>query len=183
MQGDVPLKAGGFCLNAAGNWHAFAWGYKRAADILAEHVSAAVSGGDLIIYPIVFLYRHHLELTLKDIIRRGNELLDAPVSQRGNHSLGELWKDCRSMLERAGMPVDIPEVPEAVPFETCIEEFERLDPQGVSFRYPEEKSGTPILLPGLDSIDLSNLRKVVERMSFFLEITRDAIVERTGISR
>ena len=179
IQGDIPLKVGGFCLNAPGDWNALAWGYKRAADILAEHVLATFNGGDLIIYPIVHLYRHHLELTLKDIIRRGNELLDVPVKQRDIHSLGELWKDCRAILERAGMPVDIPEIAEAVPFETCIKEFESFDPRGESFRYPETIRGTPIL-PNLDSIDLPNLRIVVDRMSFFLEITRDTIVERTG---
>jgi hypothetical protein len=182
IQGDIPLKVGGFCLNAPGDWNALAWGYKKAADILAEHVLATFRGGDLIIYPIVLLYRHHLELSLKDIIRRGNELLDVPVKQRDIHSLGELWTDCRTILERAGMPVDIPEFPEAVPFETCIKEFERFDPRGESFRYPETKSGTPILPSNLDSIDLPNLRTVVERMSFFLEITRDTIVERTGNS-
>jgi hypothetical protein len=180
IQGDIPLKVGGFCLNAPGDWNALAWGYKEAADILAEHVLATFGGGDLIIYPIVHLYRHHLELTLKDIIRRGNELLAIKVERRGSHSLADLWKDCRTVLERAGMPVDIPELPEAVPFETCIKEFERFDPRGESFRYPETKSGTPVLPANLDSIDLPNLRIVVDRMSFFLEIIRDTIVERTG---
>ena len=180
IRGDNPLKVGGFCLSAGGDWNALAWGYKRAADILAEHVLATFSGGDLIIYPIVLLYRHHIELTLKDIIRRGNALLDVPVKQRDIHSLGELWDDCRTVLERSGVPVDVPELPELVPFETCIKVFETFDPRGESFRYPETKSGKPTLPSNLNSIDLPELRKAVQRMSFFLEITRDTIIERTG---
>ena len=180
IKGDIPLKGDGFCLNARGDWNALAWGYKRAVDILAEHVLATFNGGDLIIYPIVLLYRHHLELSLKDFIRRGNNLLDVPVEQKDVHSLDKLWTDCQTILERMGISVNIPELPEAVPFETCIKEFERFDPRGESFRYPETKNGTPILPSNLNSIDLSNLQIVVDRMSFFLEITRDTIIERTG---
>lgn len=179
LQGAIPLKTGGFSLNAQGDWTALSWGYKKAADILADHVLATFTSGDLIIYPILLLYRHHLELTLKDLIRRGNNLLDAPVKQENTHSLGALWKDCQTILERAGMPVNVPELPESLTFEACIMQFGKVDPAGESFRYPEKKNGNPILPPALDSIDLTTLRLTVSQMSFFLEIARDAIMEKS----
>lgn len=176
-KGDILFKEGGPCLYAPSDWHARAWGFKRAADILAEHVLANWTGGDLMIYPIIFLYRHHLELSLKEIIIKGNELLDEQIKLKNVHSLCELWSDCRTVLQRIDVAIDIPAT-EA--FEANIRQLDQIDPESMSFRYPVTKNGTPTLPTSLDSVDLQNMQKVVHRMSFFLEITRDLIVERTG---
>src|SRR5437016_3000297 len=85
IPGDLPVKEPGFCLYAPTDWNARAWGFKRAADILASHVLATFAAGDLLIYPIGFLYRHQLELNLKDIILRANELLGEPVKFKAVH--------------------------------------------------------------------------------------------------
>ena|ERR1035441_5601401 len=176
MSGDLPVKEPGFCLYAPTDWNARACGFKRAADILASHVLATYTAGDLLIYPIVFLYRHQLELSLKEIILRANQLLDEPVRFRAVHSLRELWEDCRTALESAGFPVNIAETEY---FEACIEQLDRLDPHSMSFRYPVTKTGAPTLPPSLQSIDLQNLQTVMDRMCFFLDITREELVQRT----
>jgi hypothetical protein len=174
--GDLPLKEPGFRLYAPTDWSARAWAFKRAADILASHVLATYAAGDLLIYPIVFLYRHQLELSLKEIILRANQLLDEPVQLRAVHSLRELWDDGRTALECAGFSVEIAETEH---FEACIEQLDRLDPQSMSFRYPVTKTGAPTLPPSLQSIDLQNLQTVMDRMGFFLDITREVLVQRT----
>ncbi len=177
MPGDMPVKEPGFCLYAPSDWNARAWGFKRAADILAAHVLATFGGGDLVIYPIVFLYRHQLELSLKEIILKGNELLDEPIKFRATHPLHDLWNDCRTVLERIGVSIDIPE---AEPFEACITQLDGLDPQSLSFRYPVTKTGTSALPASLESVDLQNLQTVMERMSLFLDIIREEVVQRTN---
>ena len=171
------MKEPGFCLYAPADWNARAWGFKRAADILAAHVLATFRGGDLVIYPIVFLYRHHLELSLKEIIINGNKLLDEPVNFKAIHSLRDLWNDCRTVLERIGVSIDIPE---AAPFEACIAQLDGLDPQSMSFRYPLQKTGAPTLSANLKSVDLQNLQVVMERMSLFIDITRETVMQRTN---
>jgi hypothetical protein len=43
----------------------YAIGYKRAAELLLEHVKNSGRDQDTLVYPIIFLYRHYLELRLK----------------------------------------------------------------------------------------------------------------------
>ena len=177
MPGDVPLKEPGFCLYAPSDWNARAWGFKRAADILTAHVLATVRGGDLVIYPIIFLYRHQLELSLKEIILQGNGLLDEPIKFKAIHSLRDLWRDCRTVLERIDVSIDIPE---AEPVESCIMQLDQLDPQSMSFRYPVTKAGVPTLPASLKSVDLQNLKKTMDRMTLFLDIARETVMQRTN---
>jgi hypothetical protein len=46
----------------------YVYGYKKAADILVEYIKDTKTNQDYLVYPIVFLYRHHLELIIKEII-------------------------------------------------------------------------------------------------------------------
>lgn len=56
-------------------WWVYAEGYARGAEILVRHVVDGNRDLDFLVYPIVFLYRHHLELALKDLIRGAGDLL------------------------------------------------------------------------------------------------------------
>ena len=64
------------CINFRLDPHStYALGYKEAAQFLARN-AANVSSQDFFVYPIAFLYRHHLELQLKWIIKLGCDFLD-----------------------------------------------------------------------------------------------------------
>jgi hypothetical protein len=167
LPGDAPLTRGDPGLYAAESWHARAWGFKRAADTLASDVLMARGEADLMIYPLVFLYRHQLELHLKDLILTGNELVDNPIKLK-DHALDGLWKDCRNILEKIGIEVDIPETRH---FEESLAVLNSVDRTSTAFRYPVTKSGAPTLPPDLAAIDAENLRNVMDRMDFFLGIT------------
>jgi hypothetical protein len=52
------------CVNGIGDSVAYQDGYRRAALQLAEYVCDAGRGQDFLVYPIVYLYRHHIELAL-----------------------------------------------------------------------------------------------------------------------
>ena len=90
--------------------------------------------------------------------------------------LNDLWNDCRTILQQIGIPTDIPE---AKPFEDCIKQLDQVDSQSNAFRYPVTKKGQPTLTT-LDSVDIDNLRIVIARMSFFIEITSDILAEKLG---
>jgi len=78
FRGDLPDWHNTALLNEMQGAHdpwRYAEGYKRAAGILVRHVQEDRFGKDLLVYPIIFLYRHHLELALKRIIRRSPKLL------------------------------------------------------------------------------------------------------------
>jgi len=101
---------------------------------------------------IVYLYRHALELFLKEIlIGRGGELIDPHPSPEtvvnAGHSLTKLLPDVRRIFVECGWdktfgsktPVTFDD------FTAIVEEFERADPSSFSFRYPVKKDLTAAL--------------------------------------
>lgn len=190
----VPDPAPGDTLfNEAGDWShnaslnlggkemgAYASGYKDAADILAARFLEDWQGMDALAYPIVSLYRHSLELRLKQVIVAGQQLLDAPVEFQDKlleqHKLPELWRTYRKILERVKCwSPDPPQTLTAI--EALVKEFDEQDPQGINFRYPhhtKKKSGQPTL-PRLTLFDIKNLHRVMHRLLAFFERQMDGI--------
>jgi len=169
--GDILFQAGNdwqhnACLNFCHDkWELYATGYKDAADILAQRVMETQRSADVLIYPIVFLYRHYLELRLKEIIVAGQELLDHPPDLKLIHGLDILWKSCPKIFDEV-WPGSSKDELNAV--EDCIMQFYKTDPQSMSFRYPATKDGQPTL-PGLQHINIRNLQEVMGRISSLLE--------------
>jgi hypothetical protein len=70
---------------------------------LVEHVIEHERDQDYLVYPIIFLYRHHIELALKNIIRRSPYVIDRALthSERkhlNTHRLDILWQDLKPMF-------------------------------------------------------------------------------------
>ena len=85
MQRFLPLftSAQDVYNNACVNWfhdplELYATAYKEAAEKLVKDVITSRRQRDTLVYPIVFLYRHYIELRLKEIIRAGRKFLDEP---------------------------------------------------------------------------------------------------------
>lgn len=162
------------CLNyLKDHWNSYADGYKKAADLLVKHVDNTHSNQDILVYPVVFLYRQHIELRLKILIRDGNQLLDIPEKFPLHHRIDDLWKQCRIILEKV-WPTDSAEELEAI--EECINQFSEKDPSSMAFRYPTDKDGSP-LLPGISHINLRNLAEIITRISSFLDCASMGISE------
>jgi len=154
------------CLNYTSNtWDLYATGYKEAADNLAKSVDETRHHADLFVYPIVFLYRHYLELRLKDLLMMGQELTARPQDLKHIHRIDILWSMCRPILEEV-WPNSEREALDAV--EDCIKQFVKVDPASMSFRYPATKDGKPTL-PDIKHINLRNLKDVLARTSALLE--------------
>jgi len=154
-------------------WEIYATGYKSAADILAERCLERQFPADLLIYPIGFLYRHYLELRLKELVISGQQLLDEPPDLQHVHRLDVLWISSRKILERVwpeGSVMDLDAV------QACITELCQVDPQSVSFRYPITRDAIPTLA-GMGKVSITNLRDVMGRISALLEGSSMAISE------
>jgi hypothetical protein len=160
------------CLNYLhDDWTLYSEGYKRAGDLLVEHMKESRSYQDFLVYPIVFLYRQYIELRLKELIRDGNQLIDNPKKFPKHHKIDELWKHCRRILEKV-WPEGPAEDLDAV--EECIHQFSEKDPTSMAFRYPTDKNGNRSL-PSLSHINLRNLSEVMARISSLLDGTSMAI--------
>jgi hypothetical protein len=86
------------CLNFGISEYAYRQGYRRAARLLADYVCNECRDQDLLVYPIVHNYRHHVELTLKQLIALGGFVPQDRVITpqirgllRKSHNLIQLW--------------------------------------------------------------------------------------------
>jgi len=146
-------------------WGAYARGYKEAADILAKQVMEQNALADLVVYPILFLYRQYLELQIKDLIRVSYRLLDRHEDLPLHHRLKDLWATCHPLMVEIA-PHDSTE--ELRQIGRLLGEFSTVDPLSMSFRYPEDKHGNPSLTPTLRHINIRNVAEVVGKISVIL---------------
>lgn len=120
--------------------------YIRSADAL---VTAALEDHmllDVHVQPVCFLYRHGIELILKDMAWKSNYIVTGTKiftqknwQELGKHRLGDIWSGAKSAAKTvlgADFPLDSAKVNEVQSFLTQIEGH---DPDSYSFRYPISK--------------------------------------------
>ena len=158
------------------DWYAYTEGYKRAANVLVEHVRGKRSDLDVLVYPIIFLYRQCMELRLKHIIGNGRRLLDQTGKYPKHHKLDKLWGEARKILEEVyeGDPKE-----DLVQVEEYINQFCSRDPFGSAFRYPTDKNGNKAL-PGLTHINIGEFSETVMKVVRLLDGASAGIDEYLG---
>jgi len=178
FRGDLPDGMNNACLNSTwGNAeHGYTEGYRRGARLLVEHVMEHQRNQDYLVYPIIFLYRHHIELALKNIIVRTPYLIDRPLTDAekqhlGKHRLDLLWQDLKPMLSAVGEAAGWGELDAAdvEGSDDYIRQLSELDPDSFSFRYTRSKKGTPSLPAELKRINLRHFAEMLERLADFLD--------------
>jgi hypothetical protein len=123
---------------------AYANGYAAAARNLAQDFLSR-GYADYEAYPVVFLYRHALELYLKDIIIKGlhlaavrhQELLEQVTY---DHTLSRLFKTAAVVLRHC-FPDDEGLSEFIAGLDLATRDFARLDKSSFIFRYPVDKQG------------------------------------------
>lgn len=148
------------CLNFVSD-HGWGYteGYLRAAELLTEHIDTHGRDQDLLVYPLVFLFRHHIELAIKRIITMSLLMVSDPARYKikASHNLNTLWADARKLVS---------EVDSTFPranhknIDEVIKELIRIDERSTAFRYDRTQEGEPSL-PG---ISLINTRRFSEKV-------------------
>ena len=129
------------------DWDLYAEGFFKAAEELIRTV-VEKNGQDIdyLIYPIVFCFRHALELQLKASIRWGRLLLGK--QSKGypqGHKLTQdrkgipLWMECRSIAETVWPDSPTNELDE---IEVTLLELEKHDSDGQAFKYSVDTQGS-----------------------------------------
>ena len=83
------------------DWDGYAMAYKIAADRLVDGLQRGPISELYQVFPIMFLYRHYLEIRLKEILRILRDWdgrRDAQIPH--THDLPKLWKEVRQLLEK-----------------------------------------------------------------------------------
>lgn len=115
----------------------------------------------LLVYPILFCYRHGLELAIKWIIGRYGKYARIPEADYGHHDLLKLWIVCRKVILEVGSDG---ETEALLAVEQVVKDFHELDKGSFSFRYSTGKNGAVIQLPNV-GFDLTNIKNVMEAVN------------------
>lgn len=166
----------GFTRHMTGTWYTpqHAAAFKLAAEMVLDSFEERndYMYDDGLLFPVAYLYRHSLELKLKDLIDLGVELTvieksDKLIEDLGGHNLAKLWNPAKSLLLDRWPTSDPTPLLAA---EQVILEFHRADPNGQIFRYQTNKDGQYYRHPTLPAtIDLANLRTTMDGTFSFLE--------------
>lgn len=183
MEPDLaPLAATDLLVGEEGPWQANAcvqWsveqdmqaeGYRIAAERLAEH-APHWHEQDFLLYPIVFLYRHYVELRLKDLIGLGQRLAQETLLVPEGHDLIRLWGVAKPHLERELDPDDGDRSVEIAQMERVIEELAALDPRGTAFRYATGAHGGRPLPDGASRLNLQQFATTMTKLARALDDT------------
>jgi hypothetical protein len=132
--------------------------------------------------PVAYLYRHCLELRMKDLIYTGVGLqffkAEEVEEALGGHNLAKLWNHAKKLLVHR-WPTGEKEPLQAV--EAVVNEFHRADPNGQVFRYDTDKDGkrhAHATLP--DHISLAQLRATMDGAFSFLDATASGLEQSLG---
>jgi len=113
--------------------------YLESANTLIERAIDESSKLDVYVYSAVFLYRHSVELQLKELIWMSNFLLGRGKTFPKHHRLVEMWQTLKSNATSLLTP-DFPLNKKEVQYiETTLREVMKCDPESDSFRYPLDK--------------------------------------------
>ena len=124
------------------------------------------------VYPILFVYRHAIELAMKWILTMHG---DYDANDITHHDLWQLWKRCRHVIDTAGGDGD----GSTDIVETSIKKMHDLDKSAVAFRYGIDKNNNPPKLPeGL--YDLENIRDVMTGVGHFFGCTYGMLSDLAG---
>ncbi|MFC0646296.1 hypothetical protein [Cellulomonas phragmiteti] len=114
-----------------------------------EEAATRLAGGwqdstdDALIKVILYLYRHAIELQLKDAIHIANMCVDSPYQEldkwyvrTAKHNLRELRERLVELLSRNELFPDDPVLEEDSPEGRLLTELHEIDPKGDEFRFP-----------------------------------------------
>jgi hypothetical protein len=141
--GDIRFNAVLDHWSSVGDFHAK--GYRRASEILLQRFldnpDGTAGDRDSLVLPILFLFRHYLELRFKDILVYGQLLSGQHAQWRLGHPLKDLWADTQKVVKDT-YGADVPQ--EFLKAAACVTDLIQLDPDSQSFRYPRDRNGRPM---------------------------------------
>ena len=143
--------------------HVQIWdGNMRAGAILISAWAENSPGRHYLIYPILFNYRHSIELAMKWIINMYGGHATVRIDDYENHNLWKLWCLCKQIIVELGSEDE--EIPVV---EQIIKDFHDLDGSGQNFRFAYSKVNRTLLELPKYPIDLLHIQDVMEGVAHF----------------
>jgi hypothetical protein len=140
------------------DWYRYSAGFKAAGDRIVSSILGGQRGElDLLLMPVLYLYRHWIEIAAKGNLRQLRKRLGDPTPVPDTHAL-ERWDE----MVRAAETLAEEPFPEQAKREAkrVVAHFRQLDQGGFSFRYPTAKDGSKST-PGLGYVNYHDLAAAV----------------------
>lgn len=159
-----------FCGDPKGALNVFANGYRKAAETLTRSLLRRRGFSKFEAYPVIFLYRHAFELSLKHAIYKATENPEIDDADNFNssltrHRLVPLAENIENLLARL-FPGDDVLLQKLLPqIVATAHEFYEIDESSFVSRYPINKKGQP----ASNKSEFVNLRSFAHHMSSLLE--------------
>jgi len=128
--------------SAYGGDYRRAEGFRKAAMVLADRLSHGQRDDEVLVYPFVYCWRHHLELLLKQLITDSAALYgdSLPADLNSTHSIGALWTRAKPYIQKTfpDDPTSDTKIPDRI-----VGQLAQIDPHGMTLRYARTPSGKP----------------------------------------
>jgi len=151
----------------------FATAFKQAGDKIIKELSRGEDPRhcDRLFMPIAYLYRHSMELKMKEIIRLGIRLELIEKDERltdvlKDHNLHHLWNSVRIVVEAYWPDGSQNDLNAA---ERIVQEFHQIDKSGQILRYSKDQAGNSTLEKLPKSVQLTHLQEVFEAVFNLLD--------------
>lgn len=173
--GEIPLTNENLSYIAQYGWQKFfgddtyTFGYinsyKKAGDTLVDEIIP-----DLLIYPIMFCYRHYLEQLLKNVCRKYMKRKEyREFLYYTSHNILKIWDYTEIYLQGNISTDDIKFLYEVIYW------FNKHDPDSFVFRYETDKKGKRSLTRDALLIDTLELKRRMEKVDMILRYTYDRL--------
>ena len=140
-------------------------GYRRSADILVNYIQDKTVDQDILIYPIVFLYRHHIELRLKELLKKGRGLLGKDYKKDITHDVDLLWRECKKISKE----IEPESEKNFQSIEKVIKDLHKIDKDSYNFRYSTDKEGNRSIDSKLKIINIKEFYSSINEAVCLLE--------------
>jgi hypothetical protein len=157
----------------------FAAAYREAGDRLVKQISRSRQNlsPDLFM-PILYLYRHSLELELKMLIRFGSGVFDDDKKLRSvlkKHDLYELWNYVKRICDEVSPGST--SSPVCMQVESVLLKVHQIDGLGQSLRYSTDKHGNKSQKNFPKFVELKRLQRIVGQVFSSLAGIHDGLIE------
>jgi len=151
----------------------YALGYFEAGSRIVSSLLSNQWMLDVVIYPLVFTYRHGIELSLKDLAVQLPLVWDEKSEVELTHNLSDNWAKINCYLKRE-QEFD-PENMLIDQVDTILKDFLEIDQTGQVFRYPTDRSGLKHLDGELSVINVIVFKEAMQTVSKTFEFWMDSV--------
>lgn len=148
-----------------------AWGYRSAAELIHEAIAGGRGPIDVLAGPLVFNWRHHIEVHLKANLEYMRRAAQMDALHNVGHDLLKLWKEHQDVYTHFSIELTKDDLTAERAARSLLGQLHALDPTSFHFRYPVDRSGAELRVP--DELNVVAFHNAMHALSNYLAAVID----------